>query len=1141
MPGGRPPKGDQEQYAELRELAVWFRQALLSAGFATPNAFVQRGLFDKGVVYGVHNAVRLLTLDDTKLLAMALKRDPAEVEPIWRRAKQARDRSVAAERTGAQPRLESWDNLPLPALALRNLLDAQSAAVDRLPYDILDVQEPPLSAIYVRQQVRRQARRHGVRDTGPVDRAGAAKGGSPVGDTPPEWDAVLPAPEVLGRHAHLLVTGEPGAGKSTLTSHLTWCLARIWLRETSSAEAPTTEPVVPLRIAARTLADSTDSWSETLCKAVRQCMGPTLVADPEPGIFAGRVQGARWLVLVDGLDEVTDRQARTAIIRTIAQHAKPDSAYRFLVTTRPLPESELAPLRRAAFTGYRMEPFSPGELADFATKWFRAQEVEDVEEAAGRFLRETEDGRLSELVANPLLATIAAVSATLDPQQALPTNRLSLYRRFFDYLLRRSADSGSWSRAAKEELLEALGRHRIESDGPLEEAALRWAREHGRPDDPQELCELLLASGLLVRQGDSVRFLHHSFAEYLAARSYAREIPPDFPELADWVRRGTSGAEQTLALFTFRLWADRAECDGALVIDHLLAGLWVEDFSLAALLVAEGASVDAGRRTLLYDRLEQDARNDPDEAEACVQALASLSDDSAVVVRLHRLAKSPVVYVDLRLHAIAALARHPGTTNAEGLLKSILPDVQRSLPHAARISLTISSGAQEAVLDRARALPTDSLDRPWMRSITARVLEILGRIDEVGAASRAALLDLRTGPASQEMAAESWLRAEPEKAADQIAELVIARPSEAASGTEQLALLLERSGETDAALRIAGAVLRAGEAPGYLLKSAARIWARCSGDPTVLLEALDRCTAKAGYDADDRSALLQAAAELGAGDPALDWARTALGRERGPEVSASAAITVWLAAAGPGAAPEIMELLDQGDRIDPFDLDTSAEAMLNGGAPEAARQVAERALCTPNGSTGFYRRASAVLFKVSATDAIAFLSRESGVGSPSDPDWTGGVLTTLRSQESDRCKELLQRLAERLLDLPVLTSTQLEEAIDALGSVTGRTVLGALVDRLSDEPRLSIHQRLTVARALASVGEHLYAFRIWRDFLAKSVPPHAGEWTLLQDVQAAGAADEARTWIRELIDAPDTGPGKRLRLRQMLAWLSVTP
>ena len=239
----------------------------------------------------------------------------------------------------------------------------------------------------------------------------------------------MSVPHALEQHDHLLVTGEPGAGKSTMSSYLARCLSRLWLRDDSAVDAPITEPVVPLRVSARSL-DRSGSWSAVLAEAACHSFGRDQREDPDPRLFAGRFQGARWLVLVDGLDEIPDPRLRWDVIRSVAQHARLGSDYRFVVMTRALPESELGPLRTANVGSCVIEPFGRPELEEFAIKWFTAQRVPSPAVETERFLQETSDGRLQELVRNPLLATITAVSAVKEPERSLPASRIDLYERF---------------------------------------------------------------------------------------------------------------------------------------------------------------------------------------------------------------------------------------------------------------------------------------------------------------------------------------------------------------------------------------------------------------------------------------------------------------------------------------------------------------------------------------------------------------------------------------------------------------------------------------------------------------------------------------------------------------------------------------
>ncbi len=280
MPGGRPPEGKQQRYPELEELALWFRQALVGAGYRSVNEFLARGLFEKNAVYGVFNAARLPPLEYTRALAEALKRNPVQVVPIWTRAKAALDRATLATLRAQAPLVTSWAEIPVSSPALRDLLEAQCASAERLPYELLDVAEPPLSSVYVRQQVRvRVAPERSEREDLTAGRPTAEE--SPASSGP---RLAMSVPHALEQHSHLLVTGEPGAGKSTMSSYLARSLSLLWLREDSAVDPPITEPVVPLRVSARSLT----SPSPSSCRHNRtQKLSATTSTSWTPGFVEG--------------------------------------------------------------------------------------------------------------------------------------------------------------------------------------------------------------------------------------------------------------------------------------------------------------------------------------------------------------------------------------------------------------------------------------------------------------------------------------------------------------------------------------------------------------------------------------------------------------------------------------------------------------------------------------------------------------------------------------------------------------------------------------------------------------------------------------------------------------------------------------
>jgi hypothetical protein len=231
MPGGRPTAGAHDSYPELAELAGWFREAIIACGYSSINAFVVQHTLDKNRVYGVANGTQVLRLTSMRELARVLRRDPAEVEPIWLRAKEAMERRLA-DQADEQPRLTAWAEIPPPEPALRNLLDGLTEAVEQLPYRLLGIVPPPLSTVYVRQRLRQGSTSADGEAVKGRERQETRLQGSEYTST----EIPVSVAEALNRSEHLVITGEPGAGKSTLGHQLISRLARIWLRQESATD-----------------------------------------------------------------------------------------------------------------------------------------------------------------------------------------------------------------------------------------------------------------------------------------------------------------------------------------------------------------------------------------------------------------------------------------------------------------------------------------------------------------------------------------------------------------------------------------------------------------------------------------------------------------------------------------------------------------------------------------------------------------------------------------------------------------------------------------------------------------------------------------------------------------------------------------
>ncbi|PWW66684.1 NACHT domain-containing protein [Actinokineospora spheciospongiae] len=426
--------------------------------------------------------------------------------------------------------VENWADLPEPPAGIRSLLRAQAPEAQDFPYRLRGARRPSLAEVYVRQDL-------GTGIEEPVDQPQPEpildeRGQVVETHRAPVARVVVRPPtrtvrEALDTADHVIVTGGPGQGKSTLSLRLAATLTTRWRNHPAESDEPLTEPVVPLRLTARELATRLGSpFPEALAETARAEYGALLDTSFDARLLRDRVAGCRWLLLVDGLDEVADGTERDRLVTVLATWgADVGSPYRVVLTTRPIDGATLAPLQRAGAGRYELQPFDEAALRHFAENWFGD------EERAGRLLRQLRAAHLDELVRVPLLATIAAIVFEQNSDRPLPDNRYQLYEAYLKFLRSAHPEPEGPFTAAYDPLLEHLGRIRLETDTSLIAAAQDWAEQHltGLTGEwHEELITYLAAVGPLTRRGDDLRFLHHSFAEHLAATAKARLLPEEF-------------------------------------------------------------------------------------------------------------------------------------------------------------------------------------------------------------------------------------------------------------------------------------------------------------------------------------------------------------------------------------------------------------------------------------------------------------------------------------------------------------------------------------------------------------------------------------------------------------------------------------
>ncbi|MFE5330776.1 NACHT domain-containing protein [Embleya sp. NPDC056575] len=594
---------------------------------------------------------------------------------------------------------------------LRDLLHAQTIAARNFTYRLYDAPLDGLATVYVRQQAR-SAPTAPTRQ--PLDRMRDPRRDPREEEhhqrhfvsTEPSGPAIAPAraaEDTLALHRHVLITGGAGQGKSTLSLQLAASLALAY--ESGQAQGPDRERLLPLRVTAGRLAAGRSALIPRLVRILSAELAPHLDYALPDDLLDHLPENTTCLLIVDGLDEITDPERRRGLVAELAGRVRnPDGRFRLLITTRPLPNDELAPLQHAATGTYTLEPFDREQLREFAHRWFR--DHPDGPTLAAGFLRQTEAAGVRDLVRVPLLATVAALVYRKHPSTPLPSNRFTLYCDYFTLLtdahleemheqqqtvLQRWTLRPAVHRAGvaflfdhRPELVEHLAVTVVTDPTagtrPLLDLALDWLDEHdcratrrGVPEWPRLVASVLGTVGVFTHHHDFLRFTHYSFAEHLAADVRADRLPLHFdPAAPDWahtVHRAVHGD-----LFAHAILAHHAHRYGTgdAILDWL--GRGTGDFAaLAGELLARGVPA-ASRHTESFAAnlmLTLTRESSDEELRRATSDAAALLGEPAVRRTLLNFLGSCYHKIDVRIRLAQSLAPHD-TTIAIDILRGVL-------------------------------------------------------------------------------------------------------------------------------------------------------------------------------------------------------------------------------------------------------------------------------------------------------------------------------------------------------------------------------------------------------------------------------------------------------------------------------------
>ena len=218
----------------------------------------------------------------------------------------------------------------------------------------------------------------------------------------------------------LMILGRPGAGKTTFLKRLaTLCNQGEFLQDQ-----------VPIFVTLKEFAETVDRPG--LLPFITRYFSPSLSTESVSSLL----EQGRGLVLLDGLDEVLE-QDHDRVLGEIRAFAHQYEAAHIVITCRIAAQE----YRFEQFTDVEMADFNDEQIQDFADKWFKVKEPDNLNEEGNSTVAQlfweaiNEREPIKELAINPLLLTLLCLE--FEQSSEFPQSRSELYRRALEVLLRK--------------------------------------------------------------------------------------------------------------------------------------------------------------------------------------------------------------------------------------------------------------------------------------------------------------------------------------------------------------------------------------------------------------------------------------------------------------------------------------------------------------------------------------------------------------------------------------------------------------------------------------------------------------------------------------------------------------------------------
>ena len=172
-------------------------------------------------------------------------------------------------------------------------------------------------------------------------------------------------------YRRLAVIGSPGSGKTTLLRHLTLIYSK---KLYGKYKAPSFIPVLLYLRDVRNLITTEQSLSlvELIEDHIKKLPAPQRLT-PRPNWVKDRLKIGKFLVMLDGLDEVASESQRQKVSEWVNQQMKTYRRTSFIVTSRPH-GFRSTPVEQVG-TVLEVLPFNQKQMEEFIYKWYLQTEI----------------------------------------------------------------------------------------------------------------------------------------------------------------------------------------------------------------------------------------------------------------------------------------------------------------------------------------------------------------------------------------------------------------------------------------------------------------------------------------------------------------------------------------------------------------------------------------------------------------------------------------------------------------------------------------------------------------------------------------------------------------------------------------------